>query len=391
MIQNKFQYNYTNDPRDQGTQLQHSKVVEYYCNRNFKVFLPYVQQQLQNQPLADQNNDLKRSIQKMYFDDGRYVNYRDNIDNRDQFELKNKTIIFITGVPGGINYYKRIQNSIGQQFCRMIDFYTPGFDRNDERRGQQYQGGIDQLAKLIDDFMIKLGVQSAVFLAHSYGGIVVKNFIYLKPHKVEGFIQICTVPMTLWEGQKKLEKLELQKYNLDVDQISSERLSDEDFRTQLKQKIMSTKESLQDLSEQEKFQLGPIVNFSFQDIIAMLQIRLSVPGKYNEIFHRFRQLNQNIPRMIAYSKNDVLISSNTIEEEIYQYVVGENALQRRITKLTSPQPQLDMNNFSSNYIFRFDDTTHFLQNERSAELGIIAKHFIRQIDMTQIIINKPKI
>ncbi|KAL4473156.1 hypothetical protein ABPG72_007386 [Tetrahymena utriculariae] len=326
----------------------------------------------------------------MDFDDGRFVNYRDNIDNRDQFELKNKTIILITGVPGGINYYKRIQSSIGQQFCRRIDFYIRGFDKKDERRGQ-YQGGIDQIAKLIDDFMIKIGIQSTIFLVHSYGGIVFKNFIYLKPHKVEGLIQICTIPMTIWEGQKKLEKLELQKYNLDLNKIQYETLSDENFRQQLKQKIQQTKESLQMLSEQEKFQLGPIVAFSFLDIIAMLKIRLSVPGKYHEIFHRFRQLNQNIPRMIAYSKNDVLILSNTLEEEIYQYVVGENAVQRRITKLQSPEPHLDVNNFSSNYIFRFDDTTHFLQNEKSNELGIFAKHFIRQIDSTQIVTNQPKI
>ncbi|EAS06516.1 alpha/beta hydrolase family protein (macronuclear) [Tetrahymena thermophila SB210] len=389
MKQSQFQYNYTNDPRSQDEQLNHSKIIEYYSKRNFKAFLPYVQQQLQNQCI-DKSNNIKLNVNTMKFEDDRYVNYRDNIDYRDQFELKNKTIIFITGVPGGINYYKKIQNSIGQQFCRMIDIYIPGFDKKDERRGQ-YQGGIDQIAKLIDDFMIKIGIQSAVFLAHSYGGIVVKNFIYFKPHKVEGFIQICTVPMTLWEGQKKLEQLEHQKYNLDFNKISYETLSDENFRQQLKYKIIQTKESLQMLSEQEKFQLGPIVAFSFQDIITMLKIRLSVYGKYNEIFHRFRQLNQNIPRMIAYSKNDVLISANTIEEEIYQYILSENALKRRITKLESPEPHLDLNNFSSNYIFRFDDTTHFLQNEKSEEIGIIAKNFIKQIDSTQIINNKPNL
>lgn len=54
----------------------------------------------------------------MEFDDGRYVEYKDTNYDNTTYELTTKTIIYVTGVPGGVKYFSKIEESIGPNFCR---------------------------------------------------------------------------------------------------------------------------------------------------------------------------------------------------------------------------------------------------------------------------------
>ncbi|KAL4466706.1 hypothetical protein ABPG72_009512 [Tetrahymena utriculariae] len=270
----------------------------------------------------------RSQIQRVQFEDGRFIDYRYNLDNNLCFGIKSN------------------------EFCRMTNLYIPGFDKKDERRGT-YKGKFDQLVQLIDEFMTQLRIFQAIFVVHSYGGLIVKNFAYFKSQKVEGLVQLASVPLTLWQGIKQSQLLSLPKDELD--------------------------------------QIGPASLFSLFEIIQLLKIKISVPGKCSEIFSRFRKLNKKIPRLIAYSPNDNVILASTIEEEKDQFVLGENAIKRRIVNDISKHSQLDKQDVGSIYIFRFDDTSHSINHEKGNELGILIKHFIKQLDNTEISTKLPKL
>ncbi|KAL4456677.1 hypothetical protein ABPG73_009397 [Tetrahymena malaccensis] len=332
----------------------------------------------------------KFDIKRVEFEDGRYIDYRENDNEGMVYELVNNTIIFIAGVPGGINYFNKIEKSLGNKFCRVINLYLPGFDRKDERRGT-YQGSLDQLIQLIDDFMKKINLEKAIFAMHSFGGLTVKNFAYEKPHRVEALIQIASIPITKWNGYKLYEQIEKQVFQVDFEELKFETLSSQEYRNNLSEIVNTFQKQLQDLPKDQQKQFAVLMTLSLYDVISMLKIRISLPGKLNELLHRMRQINKNIPRMIAYSSKDDLISPQLIQEEIYEFILGENAIQHRIISQVNEKPELDMNNFCSNYIFRFDDASHMVQQEKGLELGILIKHFIQQLDKTQVINKQQKI
>ncbi|EAS06511.2 alpha/beta hydrolase family protein (macronuclear) [Tetrahymena thermophila SB210] len=387
-----FFLKYENDQRDQKTIQQQGQAVNYFADRNMKAFDPYLKQQISKMNLdkLSEKKKPKINIKKVEFEDGRYIEYRE-IDNEGKgYELPNKTIIFVAGVPGGINYFNKIEKSLGTSFCRVINLYLPGFDRKDERRGT-YQGSLDQLIQLIEDFMKKINLEKAIFALHSFGGLAVKSFAYEKPHRVEALIQIASIPITKWQGYKLYEQIEKQVYQLDFEQIKFEMLQQEELRSKLSETINTFQKQLQDLPKDQQKQFAVLMTLSMYDVISMLKIRISLPGKLNELLHRMRQISKKIPRMIAYSPKDDLISPQLVEEEIYEFIVGENATQYQILEQVNELPQLDKNNFCSNYIFRFDDASHMVQQEKGLELGILMKHFIKQLDKTQVINNQTKI
>ncbi|EAR87066.2 U1 zinc finger protein (macronuclear) [Tetrahymena thermophila SB210] len=384
---NKY-FIYDKDQRNQEIIQTQSKIINQLCDKNKQTFDKYVSQQL-FQIENNLKNQEKQEVVQMNFDDGRYVFYRDNYKNHKHFEFQNKCIILIQGIPGGVYYYSRLEKGIGNNFCRVINFYVPGLDKKDERRGN-YRGTLDGLIQLINDFMENLKIEKAIFVMHSVGGLIGKSFAAQKPQRVEALVQIATVPITKWNGIRLCEQIEQKFYSLN-DSITSEVFFSNQFREQFKVVHDQSKQVLDNLSKQEKELLGPILQFNFLDTLNFLKLRLSYPGRIFEVLHRMRQVDKKIPRMFVYSSQDQLMQQSLQEEEIFLFVVGQDAVKRRITKKIDNQMNLDEQNFSANYIFRYDDATHIVQHEKGTEIGILIKHFVSQLQLTEIIIEKSKL
>ncbi|KAL4497101.1 hypothetical protein ABPG72_019421 [Tetrahymena utriculariae] len=379
---------YENDQRDQETIQAQSKIINQICDKNKQIFEQYVHKQL-IQIEKNLKNQEKQEVTQMNFDDGRYVFYRDNYKNHMHFELQKKCIILIQGIPGGLYYYSRLEKGIGDKLCRVVNFYAPGFDKKDERRGN-FCGTLDELIQLINDFMENLKIEKAIFVMHSVGGLIGKSFAAQKPQKVEALVQIATVPITKWNGVRLCEQIDSKYYSIN-DSITKESFFSNQFREKYQLVYDQSKQKLDNLSNEEKQLLGPILQFNFIDTINFLKLRMSYPGKIYEILHKMRQVDKTIPRMLVYSSQDQLMQQNLQEQEIFLFVVAQNAVKRRNTQKILNQMALDEFNFSANYIFRYDDATHIVQHEKGIEIGILIKHFVSQLQFTEILIEKSKL
>jgi len=87
---------------------------------------------------------------------GKYVLYADNLTNegytKQTFELPEKCILSLHGIPGTIKDFTPIERRLEPSFCRFVHLFMPGLDNQDERRGV-YKGSLPEVAELIKEFL----------------------------------------------------------------------------------------------------------------------------------------------------------------------------------------------------------------------------------------------
>jgi len=84
--------------------------------------------------------------------------------------------------------------------------------------------------------------------------------------------------------------------------------------------------------------------------------------------------------MIAYAPTDNLIDGPLVEEEIMHFVLGSTAVKHKIPASFAPEiVNLDRSNFSSNFIFKYDDASHILHHEKAKELTELIVFFMKGI------------
>ena len=77
----------------------------------------------------------------------------------------------------------------------------------------------------------------------------------------------------------------------------------------------------------------------------------------------------DFPRFIAYSSIDKLVEGPLVEEEIMAFVLGPEATKLKVSVKFAPDEDLDRSNYSSNFIFKFDNASHMLHHEKGRELA----------------------
>lgn len=126
-------------------------------------------------------------LKRLELSNGRYVQYTDNKDENSKFELPNRCIIAIPGVPGSAKDFIGIEKRLEGKLCRYIYLAMPGFDKLDERRGS-YFGSLEDGINLIKDMIDTLNIKKVTFLMHSLGGFFSKYFAFRFPERVDGLI-----------------------------------------------------------------------------------------------------------------------------------------------------------------------------------------------------------
>lgn len=77
----------------------------------------------------------------------------------------------------------------------------------------------------------------------------------------------------------------------------------------------------------------------------------------------------DFPRFIAYSSIDKLVEGPLVEEEIMAFVLGKEATKLKLSGEFAPQVDFDRSNYSSNFIFKYDNASHMLHHEKGRDLA----------------------
>ena len=99
------------------------------------------------------------------------------------------------GAPGDHVEWAGLETEM-EDTCRWVNLTTPGFDGEDERRGN-YNGSSADFAQLILRLLKYLKVTKVILCAHSLGSIYSSYFISRHPEVVEGYINITGI-VNLW-------------------------------------------------------------------------------------------------------------------------------------------------------------------------------------------------
>ena len=148
----------------------------------------------------DINRILPHIIRTLAFPDGWYVKYTDNIGSHSFFESK-CTIVTIHGCPGYYHDWLRLEKCLGENFCRFINFFIPGFDNETEIRGD-YSGSANDLSLLLIRLLDHLRIGKFILLFHSLGGYFSYYFSNHFSERLQGLIYMAGPPNTWYVGYK---------------------------------------------------------------------------------------------------------------------------------------------------------------------------------------------
>ena len=99
--------------------------------------------------------------------------------------------------------------------CRWINVVIPGFDNEDERRGN-YSGSVEDFSQLLILLIHELKVSKFIYVGHSLGSILAGYFINHYPQYVKGYINITGIVNIWYVGLMTFYRVTVGKYGFGV-------------------------------------------------------------------------------------------------------------------------------------------------------------------------------
>lgn len=75
-----------------------------------------------------------------------------------------------------MNEWKQFQQNLGENCVRIIHFVIPGFDRQDERRGDEYKGDVGDICKLLKELLSHLKIKKVILIAPCFSQFILAKF-----------------------------------------------------------------------------------------------------------------------------------------------------------------------------------------------------------------------
>jgi pimeloyl-ACP methyl ester carboxylesterase len=89
-------------------------------------------------------------------------------------------VITIHGCPGDQREWSSWEKQMGENKIRWLNIIVPGFDNEDERRGN-YSGSIEDICILMKMLLDDLGIKKVIVLGHSMGSYISNAFVVKYP------------------------------------------------------------------------------------------------------------------------------------------------------------------------------------------------------------------
>jgi pimeloyl-ACP methyl ester carboxylesterase len=92
------------------------------------------------------------------------------------------------------------------EVCRWINFIYPGYDGEDERRGD-FDGSLEHMSQMLIAMVESRGIEKFVFCGHSMGSMFMAYFVTHYRRYLEGSVSITGITDTWYIGLKTFYSL----------------------------------------------------------------------------------------------------------------------------------------------------------------------------------------
>ena len=110
-----------------------------------------------------------------------------NIAYREAGDSNNPTIVLLHGFPSSSHQYRKVLNELSDEFHLIAPDY-PGFGNSDFPSTSEYEYTFDNLAKSIDAFLEKKGLNAFAIMIQDFGAPVGFRIATAHPERITGII-----------------------------------------------------------------------------------------------------------------------------------------------------------------------------------------------------------
>lgn len=369
------------DTRSPSEKQHQEQVIESLSQRNKELFSCI---NLPKKPKIE--NSLPHLIRTLKFSDGWYVKYTDNIDAHSHFRYK-IPVLSIHGCPGNYQDWVGLENSIGSNQFRMINFFVPGFDGDPEIGRGDYDGSMEDAGRLVKRLLDHLGIGRVVFMLHSMGGYLMFCFcqkLWIR-EKVAGLIYVAAPSINWYVGYVVFYGVMAALNHMNRQNGAVSLLNVMKYRRVLWSIAMRKVAEIN--MEGVKFP-----NLTENEFCAFVKLMTSVPDVSN--VYSYSKKMPRILKLMACGKNDPINEFEKFIECFYYNVFGEGSVKEeeysesvkkniriKIKKNEEFEKlDLDFKNLQKNFVFNFEKTGHNVHRKRCRELAKPIRCYIAIID-----------
>ncbi|KAL4486214.1 hypothetical protein ABPG73_002854 [Tetrahymena malaccensis] len=324
-------------------------------------------------------------IKRAQFDDGWFCFYTDNLGEHQFFECK-EIVLTVHGFPGNWRDWQPIETYIGNNFCRWINLFVPGFDGETETNRGSYKGYLTQLVDLVQRLIkehLKIS-QKMILFGYSGGNIVVRLLQKKYPEICKAHINLVG-PTIIWNPAHVYMYHVFNTFDREFKlREHPEQLEDPKFREKIYEKF-----KLFQMGDYFVYEKVPIWCDTHETLMIWFKKFLSFPegwSKFYEIGHN----QQDILRFYATGDIDPLVDSQLLFYEFYHNtylrqvfkITDEETKQKILSnKYLSQLKNFNFENIQENFLFMFPRTGHTIHIKRAYELAFPLKCFISLINI----------
>jgi len=388
--------------------LNFSKYEEKFFNFDQRTYEEKLFQEKEIEKLSKQNRELfsctklskkpktqgsfPHLIKTLKFPDGWYVKYTDNLDSHSHFRYKTP-VFTIHGCPGSYQDWLGLENSIGSNQFRIINFFVPGFDNDREDDRGDYSGSMEDVGLLIVRLLDHLAIRRVIFLIHSMGGYLMFYFCQKFQEKVAGLIYMAAPSINWYVGFVVFYGImgAMSHMNRQIGEVVL--LKNEKFRKVL---LHFLRKKVADITlEGVKFP-----NLSENELCAFIKLFTSVKDISN-IYSYSKQMPK-VLKFLACGKNDPINEFDKFIECFYYNVFGEGKMRedefseeikinirRKVNEIEEfKNLEINFSKLQSNFVFTFEKTGHNVHRKRCQELSKPLRCYVAIIDATEEVLLK---
>ena len=368
------------DERTNEEKEHQENIIEALSSQNRKLFSCETQKKK-----SKIQKSFPHLIQTLKFSDGWYVKYTDNLTSHSHFEYK-MPMMTIHGCPGYYEDWLGLENAVGPNQFRIINFFVPGFDNNPENDRGDYDSSMDNVSLLIIRLLDHLKINRVIFLIHSMGGYLMFYFCQRFRERVSGLVYMAAPSINWYVGFVVFYGImvSLSKMNRHINEIVL--LKNKKYRKFL---VNYLRKSVSEINMEGV----AFPHLNENEICAFIKLFSSIQNVSN--VYSYSKDMPKVLKLLACGKNDPINEFDKFVESFYYNIFGKGKIEdfkkevkeeiKRSLQKNKEFSQLELNfdDLQRNFVFTFSKTGHNVHRKRCNELARPLRCYVAIIEVIE--------